>query len=159
MTSSISKYVAVSATAFGEEDHWKVEPFRQLEEAALFSMVLQTLGPGQHCVVAGHDDRLVTVEGTDSGDEPVGRCLLDEFVDWSPAALGRDDEGPVLHEAARVTQIQHVLSCGALARLSPAQDSGRAPLVKPESVTLLNLGQIRSHFIRNNMLHLHRLDD
>jgi len=49
----------VSATAFGEEDHWKVEPFRQLEEAVLFSMVLQTLGPGQHCVVVGHDDRAV----------------------------------------------------------------------------------------------------
>jgi hypothetical protein len=89
----------------------------------------------------------VTVDGADSGDQPVSRCLSDEFVDRPPAPLGGDDEWSVLHKTARVTEIRHVLSSSALARLSSARHGGLAPVVEPKGVAFLDLGQVRSHFI------------
>jgi hypothetical protein len=96
-------------------------------------MVLLTLGSREHRVVVGHHDALrarvfeqVAVDFSDAREHPVGGRVLDQVLDGSAPALGRDNDGAIFDESSGVAQVGDVLASGALVGLAPAPTaSGR----------------------------------
>ena len=134
---------------FGEEDDRQAEALGEVEQSVLLAVVLQALGARKHGVVVGHGDaaRLapreqLAVDGPDATDQPVGRGVGDQVVELAPAALGGDDERPVLDERPVVDEVGDVLAGGAPATGATPGDGLRSCRVQADAVALLGLGEV-----------------
>ncbi|MGY4467347.1 ribosomal protein L11 [Bradyrhizobium sp. LB9.1b] len=83
-----------AAAAFGVEHQRHAPVFRERQHAVDLLVVHVALRAREHRVVVGHDDaapalraELLGVDGRDTHDEAVGRCVLDEIVELAPAPL------------------------------------------------------------------------
>jgi hypothetical protein len=168
LTPTPSVSPGASAASFGEEHDRQPHRLGELEEPVLLAMVLGALGAGEDGVVVGDRDHLrgapgehVSVHRADAPDHPVGRCLLDQFLDTAPPSLSGDHDRPVLDERILVDEIGDVLARGASPHLPPTRHGIARVLVEPHRVArdgLREVGADRGRVDRRGCLDCDRLD-
>src|SRR5204863_2958668 len=100
----------------------------QLEQPVLLAVADHPLRAREHGVVVGEDRARralaeeIAIHPSRAGDETVGGGSLDQLPDLAAGALGRDAEGPVLDEAARIDEVVDVLARRPSAGVVPSLD-------------------------------------
>jgi hypothetical protein len=94
-----------TSAPFGEQDDRKAKAFGHVEEPILLAMILLPLSAGQNRVVVRHHDCATihtivapSVDLSDTSDETVSRCFVDQLVERTTPTLSGDDERPVFDE-------------------------------------------------------------
>ena len=131
------------AAPLGEEHHRALLTFGELEESVLLRWFWNRLGAREAGVVAGHHDSRMTVDLGHAADKPVGRGVSDEVVDRPAAPLGRDGEGPVLHEGPRIAEVRDDSPARCAERCCAAGRRLPGPPRPGEPVSAARLGQRR----------------
>ncbi|MGY4414769.1 hypothetical protein ACVWW4_006505 [Bradyrhizobium sp. LB7.1] len=153
-----------AAAAFGVEHQRHAPVFRERQHAVDLLVVHVALRAREHRVVVGHDDaapalraELLGVDGRDTHDEAVGRCVLDEIVELAPAPLRRNRKAAVLHERAVVDELRDVFACGALVGVAAALDRGRAIFVERVGLARDHFGEIGTDVVEIDIRFLRRM--
>ena len=141
-----------TAAALGEQHDRQPAPLGDLEQAVLLRVVAHPLGAREHHVVVGHRHAAEAVDLADAGDEAVGGGARDQLLARAPALLRREQQRPVLDEAALVEQVVEVLARGAPPALVPARDRVGARRVEPDLVAVAHRREVRTLAGRVNSL-------
>ena len=121
-------------------------------------MILKPLRPGQHGIIVGDDNALgcffvkqSAIDTADTSDHAVCRGASHQVIQRATLPLGRNDHRPVLDVGIGVTDVVHVLTCGALAGLPPPCNRLGPGGVHAEFMPLNDLSQVRTDIVEVNV--------
>ena len=131
--------------------------FGDFKHAVFLSMILQSLGPGEHHVVVGHDNGLgvliweqIAIDAANAADHAVTGCVFHEVLHGSAAALGGNGQRAIFDERLGVAQIFDIFTGRSMLRLSALGDRRWPVFIEAVLMSEVGFGQIGANVVEIN---------